>query len=67
MPFENLLKAYCYASLSANLNDLFYFSLSAMVFKCFLSFPDSHLPQEASLNTESVVAVRKVTVIKMMF
>lgn len=45
----------------------FYFSLSAMVFKCFLSFPDLHPTQEASVNTECVVAVRKVTLIKMIF
>lgn len=45
----------------------FYFWWSAMVFKCFLSFPDLHPTQEASVNTECVVVVRKVTLIKMIF
>lgn len=45
----------------------FYFPLSAMVFKCFLCFTDSHLTQEAPVNTECVVIVRKVTLIKMIF
>lgn len=63
LPLENLFKKYCCSFLSANLNGLFHFLLSAMVFKCFLSFPTQHHAQETSVNTEFVVAVGKVTLI----
>lgn len=64
VPIKNSLKALCCDFLLANQSGLFYFPLSALVFKCSLNLTDAHTIQEASENRKCVVTATRLNSLK---